>query len=227
MHTRLFTSDVPADPQGIVLMLHGGAEHSERPVDRRNGALVRSRMMFQTMQTRVVASDHVLCMLRFSVKGWNAGVGHEPSPVVDARWALDHLRREFADLPVVLLGHSMGGRAAIHVADDPSVVGVVGLAPWWSPQDPIDTVAGKHLVAAHGSRDRITSAKQTRRYLQRADGIAASTKFVDMGFIGHYMLTNVKHWNRVACKESLAAFEPAPSDEDCGSHHVGGITPPN
>ena len=33
-------------------------------------------------------------------------------------------------MPVVLLGHSMGGRTAVAVADDPSVVGVVALAPW-------------------------------------------------------------------------------------------------
>ena len=112
-------------------------------------------------------------------------------------------KAEAADTAVVLLGHSMGARVAVHVADDPSVVGVVGLAPWWSSDDPIDTLPGRALVAAHGRRDRITSFAETTRYVERAKGIATAVELVDMGPLGHYMLTNVDAWNTAASTSAL------------------------
>ena len=87
-------------------------------------------------------------LLSYRLRGWNGGAG----PVDDARWALEQVRRELGDLPVVLLGHSMGARTAIHVADDDSVVGVVGLAPWWPADEPVEALRGKHLVGAHGQQ---------------------------------------------------------------------------
>jgi pimeloyl-ACP methyl ester carboxylesterase len=117
------------------------------------------------------------------------------------------LTAEHAGLPVVLLGHSMGARAAVWAADDPAVVGVVGLAPWLPPDDPIASLAGKHLVAAHGSRDRITRARATARYVRRAEEVAASARFIDMGPLGHYMITGVRRWNAIAVTESLAILD--------------------
>jgi pimeloyl-ACP methyl ester carboxylesterase len=141
-----------------------------------------------------------------------------PPPVADARWALDRLRVEHAGLPVVLLGHSMGARTAAWVADDPSVVGVVGLAPWFPHDDPVTPLTGKQLVAAHGSHDRITSAKATARYVRRAQDVAASARFVDMGRLGHYMVRGVRRWNATAVTESLGIFDRVLPDT------VSGIT---
>ncbi len=121
----------------------------------------------------------------------------------DARAALEQVRRELGDVPVVLLGHSMGGRTAAYVADDPSVVGVVGLAPWWQGDDPVSALAGKHVRAAHGRTDKITSARMTRAFLDRAGPVAASVAFEDMGRVGHYMLRQVPRWNDVATRHSL------------------------
>ena len=108
----------------------------------------------------------------------------------------------------------MGGRTAVHVADDPSVVGVVGLAPWLESSDPVRRLAGRHLVAGHGSRDKITSARATRAYLDRAVGIAASAHFADMGRLGHYMLHRAGDWNRFALHSTLEVFDRARSDPE-------------
>ncbi|MGR4852480.1 alpha/beta fold hydrolase [Streptomyces sp. LARHCF252] len=48
----------------------------------------------------------------------------------DARRALGELARRAGDVPVVLVGHSMGGRAALRAADAPQVRAVPALAPW-------------------------------------------------------------------------------------------------
>ena len=133
-------------------------------------------------------------LARYRVRGWNGGAG----PVADARWALEELRSAHGDVPVVLLGHSMGARVAVHAADDPSVVGVVGLAPWWSADDPVATLAGRALRAAHGRRDRITSFRETTRYVDRARSVADSVELHDMGGLGHYMLAGSGHWHDVA-----------------------------
>jgi len=83
------------------------------------------------------------------------------------------------------------------------VRGVVGLAPWWSAEDPVHTLAGRTLKAAHGRRDRITSFRETTRYVERARSVADSAELRDMGALGHYMLTASRRWHDVALEASL------------------------
>jgi predicted esterase len=193
--------------RGVVLMLHGGAKVGLKPVGRRSASLRRTTAMRDVLEPKVLGQGLSLWLLQFGVRGWNAGVGAEPSPVPDARWALDQAAEQHPGTPIVLLGHSMGARAAVHVADHPSVVGVVGLAPWLEPSDPTRMLTGRHFVAGHGSRDRITSARMTRAFVDQAHGIAASSEFVDMGRLGHYMLARPDAWNRFALRSTLEIFE--------------------
>ncbi|MFL6025024.1 MAG: alpha/beta fold hydrolase [Marmoricola sp.] len=212
MHDRLTLSPLPADQHGLVVMLHGGAQQSTNPVDHRSLALRRTRWMFEQVREDLVTSGIGVGLLRFSVKGWNAGDGRVPSPVADARLALTDLHAAFPDQPIVLLGHSMGARTAAWVADQPGVVGVVGLAPWFPHDDPVDALAGKHLVAAHGRRDRITSPKASRIFVRRAGEVAREASFLDMGGLGHYMLRGAERWNRVAVTESRAILDRVRED---------------
>jgi pimeloyl-ACP methyl ester carboxylesterase len=192
--------------RGVVLMLHGGAERGPEPIDERSLSWRRSRWMMRQLERPLHAQGLDVWLLRYRVKGWNAGQGPTPSPVPDARWALDQVRDAHGDLPVVLLGHSMGGRTAVAVADDRSVLGVVALAPWLPPQEPVGALRGKTLVAAHGTRDRITSPRATAAFVHRAEQVAASAAFVEMPGLGHYMLRGATRWNRIALDSTLATF---------------------
>lgn len=182
-------------------MLHGGAEHNLAPVADRSRSLWRSRLMYDAIHRRLNREGLAVAVVRFSTVGWNDPAA--PSPVPDARWALEEMRGSYAGLPIALLGHSMGARTAFAVADDPDVVGVVGLAPWFPADEDVAPITGKHLVAAHGSGDRITYASATRTLLERASGVAASSQFIDMGPTGHYMLRRRREWDRVAVESTL------------------------
>ena len=57
------------------------------------------------------------------VRGWN---GAQRSPVADVEQALDELAARFPGVPIALVGHSMGGRAAMYAAGHEGVRAVVG-----------------------------------------------------------------------------------------------------
>jgi pimeloyl-ACP methyl ester carboxylesterase len=203
----LTTADVPGDPRAMVLVLHWGKPRSDRVIGPTSASWRRAAWLQRSIVPQAHEAGVGVWLARYRVRGWNGGAG----PVADARWALEELRSAHGDVPVVLLGHSMGARVAVHAADDPSVVGVVGLAPWWSADDPVATLAGRSLRAAHGRRDRITSFRETSRYVDRARGVADSVELHDMGGLGHYMLSGSRRWHDVALAsvlEVLAARVP-------------------
>jgi len=206
---ELTRSEPDGASRGVVLMLHGGAKAGLDPVARRSGSLWRTTRMRNAIAPGLHRAGLSVWLLRFGVRGWNLGIGPEPSPVPDARWALGEITREHPGLPIVLLGHSMGARTAVHAADHPGVAGVVALAPWFERRDPVDALAGRHLRAGHGSRDRITSARMTNAYVERARAVAASAEFENLGPLGHYMLTHQSRWNRFAVRSTLEVLDRA------------------
>jgi predicted esterase len=206
VHTPSLTRvDATGRPRGVIVMLHGGKAHSYSPVDGRSLSWRRSLAMQRSIARPAQADGISTWLVRYRHRGWNDLAS--PSPLPDAEWALDEVRRELGRVPVVLLGHSMGARTAVRVADDESVVGVVALAPWLPRREPVEALAGKYLAVAHGRRDRITSYRDAREFVERASSLARSARFEDMGDVGHYMLRNVGAWNNLALTESLSMLD--------------------
>lgn len=204
MPDPLLTTSSPTTPRAVALVLHGGAVHSRRPVDGRSASWQRARILQRAITPALHDHGVAVWLLRFRLRGWNDPTS--PAPVVDARWALSRVRHEL-DVPVALLGHSMGARTAVHVADDPAVRGVVGLAPWLPQGEPVHALRDRHLVVGHGRRDRITSFSLSRHYTERSRAVARSAEFHDMGDVGHYLIRDSDRWNAFAATSVLAVLD--------------------
>ena len=195
--------------RGLVLLLHGGAEHDTEQVTWSSRPWLRARLLGSNIAPALHRAGIDLWLLRYREVGWNPGDSGDavPAPVQDARWALEQARQRYPRAgEVVLLGHSMGARTALSVADDPLVRGVVGLAPWFPRGEPVDPVRGKDLVALHGRGDRITSFKDTEALLHRAAEVASHVEMVDMGPRGHTMMDGLRTWNATIRRQVLAMF---------------------
>ena len=84
--------------------------------------------------------------VRYRVRSWR----RLDLCIEDARAALHEVAAE----RTLLVGFSMGGAVAISAADDPSVAGVLGLAPWIPDALDVSPIAGKRLAVLHGALDR-------------------------------------------------------------------------
>jgi dienelactone hydrolase len=182
------------DTRAVVLVLYGGkADSSERS---RPWHLSAVRMWpFARQISRRLARDGVaVWTLRYRVRGWN---GAEASPVADARWALDEIRARHGHVPVVLVGHSMGGRTALRVADDPQVVGIVALAPWLPAGEPRVRLGVRRLLIVHGTVDRWTDPNASQAYVEVARAAGTPAHWIPMRGHGHFMLRERGTWRRL------------------------------
>jgi pimeloyl-ACP methyl ester carboxylesterase len=62
--------------------------------------------------------------------------------------------RAAGDVPLALLGFSMGGAVVTRAAADDRVTSVIGLAPWLPDALDVAPLAGRRLTVVHGSLDR-------------------------------------------------------------------------
>ncbi|GGB37873.1 hypothetical protein GCM10011489_27060 [Gordonia jinhuaensis] len=184
--------------RSAVLVLHGGKPDSHDP--SRPWHLSRVRMLPFTWALRRALPESQVIAVHYRVRGWN---GDEASPVVDTRAVIARVRQRHGDIPIALVGHSMGGRVAAAVADDPSVTTIVALAPWWqrtrhtSIDEPADTDnirPDQHVLVVHGSADTWTSPIFSREVTERLVTRGTDAEYISIPGGGHFMLDHPRRW---------------------------------
>lgn len=199
----------------MLLMLHGGQEHSEEPVRKRHASWWRMAAMARSLKGFANQHELALSLLQYERRGWNGSA--DPAPVRDAHAAMAELAVAHPDVPVVLIGHSMGGRTACRAADDPRVIGVVALAPWLPEKEPNASIADRHLRVMHGTRDSWTSPHWSREYVERSRPIAASAAWVANEGAGHFMLRRSRTWRRFVEDSVADILDNGASTEEASS----------
>lgn len=144
----------PERPVAAVLVLHGGGSRGN-DVQVSPTQLSVLRMIPIAQRIAWVGRDRLaVYRLLNSVRGWDS----TRTPVADVQWALTELADRFSvELPVGLVGHSLGGRAALLAGGEQPVRSVVALAPWLYPSDANPALAGRRVLIVHGDQDRIAS----------------------------------------------------------------------
>jgi alpha-beta hydrolase superfamily lysophospholipase len=195
----------PAHADGVVLVLHGGASRGDRVmVSPTQLSVLR---MIPTARAVARAGRGRLAVYRLlnSYRGWDS----EHTPVADTDWAVDRVRETYADAPIGLVGHSLGGRAAVAAGDNPAVRSVVALNPWLYRDDDAD-LAGRRVLFVHGGRDRVASP-------QRAEAVARRlARRTDVGFIAipdgkHAMLSHGRDFDSYAAQFTAAVLLDDPA----------------
>jgi pimeloyl-ACP methyl ester carboxylesterase len=196
--------DPPTTTDSAVLVLPGGRARSREPASRAN--LSYQRMV--PFARDIGGTGPAVWLVRYRYRGWN-----EPDldPVRDARWALDRLRERHPGVRVALVGHSMGARTALRIADDPAVTAVCALAPWIEPGEPVDHLRGRAVLLAHGDVDRWTDPRASYRYAVRAKQVTAACRFV-VHDSGHAMLRRRADWNGLVRRFVRGVVDPTATD---------------
>jgi pimeloyl-ACP methyl ester carboxylesterase len=180
------------EPRAIVVLLHGGRERSAETNPQRRLAVVRMRAFGRPLRARL-GDDVGVALVRFRSRGWDGPHGH---PVVDVGLALDDLASRYGARPVVLVGHSMGGRAAVAGAAHRLVRGVVGLAPWLPPGEPVEPLRGRRFSVLHGTLDRTTSPRASAAFAAAAASVATAVRHERIRGGGHAMIARSATWYR-------------------------------
>lgn len=186
----------PARPAAVLLALHGGEEHSERPPSWLNPPLLRLRPFERAVRRAPFGETVGLAEVRYRRRGWN---GDRADAAADAEAALAAVVGEVGpDVPVVLLGHSMGGRAALRIGGHASVAGIVALAPWCPRGEPVEQLADRRVVILHSDADPTTPPKESLELARRARAAGASVARCVVPGSDHAMLRRANAWHRLA-----------------------------
>ena len=192
--------DRPEGADGIVVVLHGGAS---RQAETAVSPTQLSVLRMVPIARRIARAGHgrlgVFRLLN-SYRGWDT----RHTPVEDARWAMDRLAEQYGDVPVCLVGHSLGGRAALLAGEHPQVVAVAALNPWVYPTDRAD-LSGRRVLIAHGDADRI-AVPQRAQAVARTLARTAEVSWLTVEGGKHAMLSRGSVFEQAAADWCVATL---------------------
>ncbi|NDZ83506.1 alpha/beta hydrolase [Streptomyces sp. SID10853] len=194
-------------PKAAVLLLHGGRADGLRPPPAWNLPEARMRPIASRIAGATAGHSVLLGRVRYRYRGWN---GTRADAAYDARRALDELTAAAGGIPVVLVGHSMGGRAALSAASHPSVRAVVGLAPWCPPDEAAGHLGGRTVVLLHGDRDRTTDPGGSAAFVRRARESGARACALTVTGGDHAMLRRAGLWHALTAGTVVGLLELGP-----------------
>ena len=202
---------------GVVVVAHGGQSSSTDPTNAVQPAVLRMIPVAAAIRKALRGSGAVVLRPRFELRGWN---GDQASPVDNLTRALDGIAVAYGPVPVVLIGHSMGARAAMRAAGHPAVSAVAGLAPWLPLGEPVEQLAGRWVLVAHGTADGITSPAETWAFVERARAVT-EVAAIEVRDGDHPMLRRARLWHAIAAEFARAALDlPA----GCGATASGALS---
>ncbi|MFJ9522432.1 alpha/beta fold hydrolase [Kitasatospora sp. NPDC101801] len=192
-----------------VLVLHGGQVTSERRPGPVNLPGLRMQGFARAVARETAGSVVAVGSVRYRYRGWN---GDRADAARDAAAALCDLAEELGPVPTVLVGHSMGGRAALQAAGHQCVTGVVALAPWCPVGDPVAQLRDRNVLTLHGDHDRVTDPELTRLFAARARAAGARVAGYTVHGSGHALLRRSADWHRAAAEltAGLLGLRPLP-----------------
>ena len=159
---RLIETQSPTSPRGLVVVLHGGASRPGSPAVSTTQLSVLRMVPIAGRIARAGADLAVLRLLN-SHRGWDS----THTPLDDVDWALTELQQRYGALPTCLVGHSLGGRAALLAGGHDHVRSVVALNPWVYPDDDAD-LTGRRVLIVHGTDDRVALPQRSRAVAQES-----------------------------------------------------------
>jgi pimeloyl-ACP methyl ester carboxylesterase len=154
--------------RGTVVCVNGG---QSREVEGTWSATIE--WLVRTLAPRLPTLSFV--EVRYRVKSWN----RLDRCIEDARAAIAEARTG----RTLVVGFSMGGAVGIAAADERTVEGVVGLAPWIPERLDLTPLRGKSLVVLHGALDRWlpgipgVSPRNSRAGFERAEALGVRGRY--------------------------------------------------
>lgn len=193
---------------GYVLVLPGGKVRSDLRSRSWQLANVRMALFARALRRRLGPGVEVQ-RVRYRLRGWNSP---QLDALNDAVAVLDGARERFKPSQIAVVGHSMGGRVAAHLAARGDVDTVVALAPWWVGNDADLIPATTQLLAVHGTADTWTDPAASRAQVERAAQRGLEARWVGLDGAGHYMVRDWSQWHRLTADFITEQLDVASSD---------------